>query len=489
MSDEALLDIVDSFQHARVLVFGDVMLDRFIYGSIERMSPEAPVPVMTIERMADMPGGAANVARNVAALGAHAVLLGVVGGDEAAVKLREQLAETPSIGVRLIEDGSRPTTLKTRHMVDRQQMLRTDVESRVPISGETVVAALAQFRAALATTDIVILSDYGKGALSDAVTAEAIGAARQAGKHVLVDPKSRSFLKYAGATVLTPNRQELQSASGRECCSDEQVVAASSEILGQGICSTIVVTRGKDGMTFVSADGSVGHIRTIASEVFEVTGAGDTAVAAMAVGLAGGAEMSTVVRLANMAAGIVVGKQGTATVTAGEIISRLAGEEYHPPATRFSLDSVRRLAGHWRALGLRIAFTNGCFDLLHPGHISLLNQAKQTADRLIVGLNSDASVRRLKGAGRPVQTSAARATVLTSLRAVDAVVIFEEDTPLALIDALEPDVLVKGADYTVESVVGADRVLRRGGKVVLAELVPAQSTTSTINRIAVAGKA
>jgi D-beta-D-heptose 7-phosphate kinase / D-beta-D-heptose 1-phosphate adenosyltransferase len=485
MSD--LLGVLESFSRARVLVLGDVMLDRFVYGSVERMSPEAPVPVMTPEHTSDVPGGAANVARNVADLGGHSILIGVMGVDEAGERLRARLAEAPALQAQLVVDRTRPTTLKTRYIGDRQQILRTDVESKAPLPESVAAAALAQFRAALAEADIVVLSDYAKGVLCDAVVGEAIAAARAAGKPVLVDPKSRSFLKYKGTTVLTPNRHELQNACGHECSTDEQVVAGAREILAQGICDTLVVTRGKDGMSIVGVDGTATHIKAQASEVYEVSGAGDTAVAALAVALAGGAEIEAAVNLANTAAGIVVGKFGVATVTAAEIVAQL--DDAHSSRVRFALNTVQRQVQRWRQLGLRVAFTNGCFDLLHPGHLSLLSQARQTADRLVVGLNSDLSVRRLKGAGRPVQTATARAMVLTSLKSVDAVVIFEEDTPRTLIAALEPDVLVKGADYTLDGVVGADIVLARGGKVVLAELVPSQSTTNTIQRIASSGNA
>jgi D-beta-D-heptose 7-phosphate kinase / D-beta-D-heptose 1-phosphate adenosyltransferase len=487
MSSPDLLGILESFSRARVLVLGDVMLDRFVYGSVERMSPEAPVPVMTLERTTEVPGGAANVARNVVGLGGSAILIGVTGVDEAAEQLRGRLAESPALRTQLVVDASRPTTLKTRYIGERQQILRTDVESRSPLSEPVAAAVFAQFQTSLAETDIVVLSDYAKGVLGDSVVSAAIAAARAGGKQVLVDPKSRSFLRYKGTTVLTPNRHELQNACGHECSTDEQIIAGAREILAQGICSTLVVTRGKDGMTIVSTDGAATHIKTQASEVYEVTGAGDTAVAALAVGLAGGAEIGEAVRLANMAAGIVVGKFGVATVTAAEIAAHLDDAEVS--RMRFALSTVQRQVHRWRQLGLRVAFTNGCFDLLHPGHLSLLTQARQAADRLVVGLNSDLSTRRLKGAGRPVQNAMARAMVLTSLKAVDAVVIFEEDTPRSLIAALEPDVLVKGADYTIENVVGADMVLARGGKVVLADLVPSQSTTNTIQRMASVGKA
>ena len=490
MDAQSLLGILSSFQHARILVLGDVMLDRFIYGTVERISPEAPIPVMSIERTADMLGGAANVARNVATLGGKATLIGVIGQDSCADNLRDQLALIPTIQACLIVDASRPTTLKTRHVADRQQILRADIESRAPLTGAIAAAVLEQYTAALADVDAVVISDYGKGVLSEALAAAAINAARNRGRPVLVDPKGKSFLKYRGATVLTPNRSELQVAAGHECSSDAQVVAAAKTILAQEICAALVVTRGKEGMSIVEQDGSAAHIRTVAKEVYDVSGAGDTAAATLALGLSKGADIKQAARLANIAAGIVVGKYGTATVTAGEIVAILdRSAEGSAARKHFTLETVLHRVARWRELGLSIAFTNGCFDLLHPGHVSLLAQAKQSADQLVVGLNSDLSVRRLKGADRPVQGEVARATVLASLKSVDAVVIFEEDTPLALIGALEPDVLVKGADYTIESVVGADLIQQRGGKVILAEMVPAQSTTNTIRRLAGAAKA
>jgi D-beta-D-heptose 7-phosphate kinase / D-beta-D-heptose 1-phosphate adenosyltransferase len=489
MSHEYLLKVLASFQHARVLVLGDVMLDRYVYGTVERTSPEAPVPIMALQRTSNVPGGAANVARNVATLGGKVVLLGIVGQDEPATDLESELTRVARVGLNFLVDSSRPTTLKTRYVADRQQILRTDVESSAQLSEELTTELLSRYEAALRETDIVVLSDYNKGVLSERVTSGAIQAAASLGKPVLVDPKSRSFLKYRGATVLTPNKHELQVACGHDCSSDEQVVAGARKILEQGVCETLVVTRGKDGMSVIRSNGAVSHIRTDAQEVYDVSGAGDTAVAAMALGLASGADIDAATRVANVAAGVVVGKYGTATTTLDEILARLhVGEEPKLSEEYFALEAAQLLVARWRVLGLRVAFTNGCFDVLHPGHVSLLNQAKRTADRLVVGLNSDASVRRLKGASRPVQSAAARALVLSSLKAVDAVVIFEEDTPLKLITALEPDVLVKGADYSVETVVGADFVIKRGGKVVLAELLPSHSTTETIRRVVAAAQ-
>jgi D-beta-D-heptose 7-phosphate kinase/D-beta-D-heptose 1-phosphate adenosyltransferase len=479
------ISLLNAFHAARVIVLGDVMLDRFIYGSVERISPEAPIPVVNVERFLDMPGGAANVARNIAALGARATLLGVVGDDPWAIDLRQQLTASPTIEAQLITDASRPTSVKTRYVADGQQVMRADRESRAPLSADIERQLLEAFTASLRDAHVIVLSDYAKGVLSDSVTRAAIDAARAAGKIVIVDPKSKNFMRYRGATMLTPNRLELQQACGQECLTDAEVIAGARRILDQKICDCMIVTRGKDGMSVIGADDLTVHLPTAARQVFDVSGAGDTVVAAISLGLAAGGEVVQAASVANIAAGIVVGKRGTATVTTGEVIAALTPLDGHTdPQKIFSLDSVQQLARAWREQGLKIAFTNGCFDLLHPGHISLLEQARRSADRLIVGLNADLSIRRLKGPNRPVQGEVARATVLAAVKSVDAVVIFDEDTPIHLIETLEPNVLVKGADYTVATVVGADIVLKRGGKVILADLLTGHSTTETVKRVA-----
>jgi D-beta-D-heptose 7-phosphate kinase/D-beta-D-heptose 1-phosphate adenosyltransferase len=484
MKFESLIRLLNGFHAARVLVLGDVMLDRFVYGSVERISPEAPIPVVNVERVLDMPGGAANVARNIAAMGAHAIILGVVGDDAWAGDLRVQLASSATIDAHLIVDSSRPTSVKTRYVADGQQVMRADRESRNPLPANIAERLLDEFSAALAGADAVVLSDYAKGVLSDPVTRAAIDIARRAGKIVIVDPKSKNFARYQGATVLTPNQVELQQACGQECLGDEQVVKGAYRILEQGICDTMVVTRGKDGMSIVQAGGKAVHLPTAKRQVFDVSGAGDTVVAVISLGLAVGAAVVDAAALANIAAGIVVGKRGTATVTAGEMIAiQRPFDGSTDPQKIFALDTVLQLARSWREQGLKIAFANGCFDLLHPGHISLLEQARRSADRLIVGLNADSSIRRLKGPNRPIQTEVARATVLSAVKSVDAVVIFAEDTPIDLIEVLAPDVLVKGADYTLDQVVGADFVIRRGGKVLLADLLTGHSTTDTVTRV------
>jgi D-beta-D-heptose 7-phosphate kinase/D-beta-D-heptose 1-phosphate adenosyltransferase len=483
MRQNELIEILDRVHTVRVLVLGDVMLDRFVYGSVARVSPEAPIPVLEVARAVDSAGGAANVARNVAAIGASATLVGVIGDDPWAVDLKKQIASSPAIDAQLIVDFDRPTTLKTRFIADGQQMLRADREFRTPLSEDVETRLLAQFEVSLQFADVVVLSDYAKGVLSERVTTAAIKAARAAHKPVIVDPKAKDLRKYTGASVLTPNRMELQAACGFECATDELVETAARPFLDNNVCTAMVVTRGKDGMSVVGRGEATVHLRTMARQVFDVSGAGDTAVAAMSLGLAAGANIVSASTLANLAAGIVVGKLGTAVVTVSELIEQLTPLNARAGDSKiFTLESVLKLSQTWREQGSSIAFTNGCFDLLHPGHVSLLDQAKRSADRLIVGLNADDSIRRLKGPDRPIQNEIARATVLSSLKFVDAVVIFSEDTPIELIHALEPDVLVKGADYSLDRVVGADFVTSRGGRVFLAELVEGHSTTGMVRR-------
>jgi D-beta-D-heptose 7-phosphate kinase/D-beta-D-heptose 1-phosphate adenosyltransferase len=320
------------------------------------------------------------------------------------------------------------------------------------------------------------------------VTRAVIDAARRAQKVVIVDPKAKDFGKYRGATLIKPNRLELQAVCGHPCSTQEEVVAGARHVLAQHICDTLVVTRGRDGISVIGADGTAVHLPTTARQVFDVSGAGDTAMAVLALGLAAGGSVVDAAELANTAAGIAVGKRGTATVSTGEMVAEVqSGAAGDDPQKVFSLESVLPLVSRWRDQKLKIAFTNGCFDLLHPGHIALLEFARRSADRLIVGLNADSSVRLLKGANRPVQSEVARATVLTAIKSVDAVVIFAEDEPLDLIDRISPDVLVKGADYQPDEIIGAELVVSRGGRVVLAPLVPGHSTANTVQRAASRG--
>lgn len=486
MTDRAhLVPLVQSLATARVAVAGDVMLDIYVGGAVERISPEAPIPVLRIERETVMPGGAGNVARNVAALGASARLIGVVGTDDAARKLGDLIAAEARLANDLVAEPSRQTAVKTRYVGGNQQMLRADRETVGPLSADVRRRLIAGVKNALADCAVLVLSDYGKGVLQAGAAAELIAAAKQAKRTVVVDPKGRDWAPYAGADVVTPNKRELAEASGMEVAGDAAVAAAARALMARHRLGAVLATLGPDGMILVRADGSSEHFRAEAREVFDVSGAGDTVVAALAALLATGAALADAALIANVAAGIVVGKAGTAVVHGDELFHALHHQDLMDAEAKvLTLAQVVERTRAWRGAKLKIGFTNGCFDLLHPGHVSLLAQARAACDKLVVGLNSDASVQRLKGAGRPVQTEAARAAVLASLAAVDAVSIFAEDTPLKLIEAIKPDLLVKGADYTKDKVVGGTLVEKWGGRVLLAEIAPGHSTSATIAKLA-----
>lgn len=476
---------VENLGRVRVLCLGDVMLDRYVYGDVERISPEAPIPVFQIKRETAMPGGAGNVARNIAALGASTRLIGVGGDDAAGAELRELLAAEPRVAPGILIDEGRATTIKTRYVAVRQQMLRADFESDAPVSDRVRTAMISLVRQELSDCGVLVLSDYGKGVLSPEALRTVIPVARGYARPVVVDPKGKDFSRYKGASLVTPNLRELAIATGMPVDSDDAVVAAARRIVDNCGIDNVLVTRGEAGMTLVLGRGEAVHIKAAAREVFDVSGAGDTVVAVVAAASAAGIPWPEAARLANAAAGVVVGKLGTAVARADELIAALhtqdlmTGEEKVMPVAS-ALDRV----ASWRATGLKIGFTNGCFDLLHPGHVALLGQARGACDRLVVGLNADSSVTKLKGEGRPIQSEAARAQVLASLKAVDLIVIFSDDTPLKLIEAIRPDVLVKGADYRRDQVVGAEIVESYGGRVMLAEILPGHSTTETLARLA-----
>lgn len=467
-----------------IAVIGDVMVDRYILGSVSRISPEAPVPVLLRGADRVVAGGAANVAANCAALGAPVLLVGLVGADAEADLLRATLAAFPDVDVAgLVAETGRPTVTKTRVMSGRQQIVRIDAElSRAP-SQETEAALIESGLAAVARARVVVLSDYAKGVLSDAVIAAVIGAAQARGVPVIVDPKRRTFEAYRGASLVTPNRRELAEATGLPDESDQDAAIAAAAA-GAQFGGDVLVTRAEKGMTLWRRDGRVLHVPAQAREVFDVSGAGDTVLAALAVSLSAGRALEVSVATANAAAAIAVGKLGTAVVTRAELAAALeeAVPEGAPPGALVDLQAAKSIVEGWRAAGARIVFTNGVFDLLHPGHVALLEAAAREGDRLVVGLNTDASVKRLKGPTRPVQDEAARARVMGALRCVDLVVLFAEDTPLAVIEQLLPDILVKGADYREDQVVGADVVKAHGGKVVLARLIEGQSTTALVAR-------
>lgn len=479
--------LLDRLKTARVLCVGDLMLDRFSEGRVERISPEAPIPVISITREANHLGGAGNVARNLSALGVECRLVAATGDDANAAELAGLFSELPGVVPELERLRDRPTTVKVRYVAGGQQLLRADKEATGPLPRDHEDNVIAAATEAMADCGAVILSDYGKGVLTNRVIAAVIEAAHMANRPVIVDPKGKNFSKYRGASLLTPNRNELALASGMPVGDDKEIVAACRHIMNECGVQGLLATRSEQGMTLIhhGAKGDTQkHLSAQALEVFDVAGAGDTVIATFAAALAADVPMEEAARLANIAAGIVVAKVGTAVAYPDEIISAFHGQTWRADEHKvLTLETAEDRVEAWRRQGLKVGFTNGCFDLLHPGHISLVDQARAACDRLIVGLNSDASVKRLKGESRPVQNEVSRATVLASLANVDMVVIFAEDTPMKLITTLKPDVLVKGADYTVETVVGAQEVQSWGGKVVLANLVQGQSTTGTIARM------
>jgi len=475
-------DDIARLSSGRVLVVGDVMIDHYVTGKVSRVSEEAPVPIIQVTDERWTPGGAANVAANLSALGGSAVIAGVVGEDPAAAALAALIGDMPGrVDVRLTAEAGRPTTIKTRYMGGQHQIVRVDREQARPISEGSENAIIASVTEMIAGCGAMIISDYAKGVLSDRVLGAVIAAARKAGAVVLVDPKRADWSAYRGAHYITPNRRELQLATGGPC-GDDADCAFAADMAVKATGAAILLTRSEKGMSLFRQGAAPIHLPARAREVFDVSGAGDTVTAVVALGLAGGVPIETAMAAANLAASIVVGKRGTATTTQGELLAEIADSRRAAPETHGALPlaDAKALRQQWASEGLTVGFTNGCFDILHGGHIALLRQAAAACDRLIVALNTDASVAKLKGPTRPVQPEDVRAAVMASVKGVDAVVLFGEQTPLELITALEPDVLVKGADYSEDQIVGADLVRARGGRIVRAVLVEGQSTTRII---------
>jgi D-beta-D-heptose 7-phosphate kinase/D-beta-D-heptose 1-phosphate adenosyltransferase len=471
-----------------VLCIGDVMLDDFVYGEVTRISPEAPTPVLAVKYNTIEIGGAGNVARNIAALGATCVFVGLVGDDEAGISLRNALARLGAVAPELVIDKTRPTTRKVRFVSEHHSahLMRADWELSAPASAESEAAIIAHARAAMPKVGAVMLSDYAKGVLSERVIRAVIEEARRHDVPVIVDPKGHDYRVYRGASLITPNAKELSAAVHRPLRDEAEIAAAAAELARLVDSEAVLVTRSEQGMSLHVEGQAPIHIEAYPVKVRDVSGAGDTVAAVMAVLAAMRTPYEFAMRAANAAAAVVVGKRGTSTVSLGELRHRLLPAASLAPEDKIVFDwSVldERLAD-WRRHGLRIGFTNGCFDLLHRGHVKLLAEARAACDRLVVGLNSDASTARLKGPSRPINPAEGRAEVLAALEAVDLVVVFEEDTPLELIRRVRPAVLVKGADYRIDQVVGREVVEEAGGDVLLVNLVPGQSTTSLVRRSA-----
>ena len=467
---------IPNFEAARVLVAGDAMLDRYWHGSTSRISPEAPVPVVRVDQAEERPGGAGNVALNIAALGAQVSLVAVTGADDTAHTLAGQLG---AAGVRCLFHSvpGMATVTKLRVLSRHQQLIRLDFEGGIP--GFDGIGLLAPFREALADADVVVLSDYGKGALG--AVQELIKAARAAGLPVLVDPKSRDFSLYRGATLVTPNFAEFELVVGH--CRDEQEIAAKgTALMAEHALDALLITRGEQGMTLLRRDSAALHLPAKAREVYDVTGAGDTVISVLAAAVAAGEDMARATALANLAAGIVVGKLGTATVSVPEI-RRALHEEGGVERGVVSQEQLLAAVEQARGRGEALVMTNGCFDILHAGHVAYLQEARRLGERLIVAVNDDDSVRRLKGASRPINALDHRMAVLAALQCVDWVVPFGEDTPRELICRVRPDYLVKGGDYRPEQVAGHDCVTDGGGQVKILGYHAGHSTSRIIERI------
>ncbi len=476
---EVMQLIEQDWRKIHALVVGDVILDSYIWGNVDRISPEAPVPIVRAGHRSEQPGGAANVAMNLAGLGAQVTLLGFAGDDSQRLQL-EQLLQSAGVAAMLIKTTGTPTTSKLRILGGNQQMLRLDTESHAPRPAEAYDELLSRFARALQIAGVVILSDYAKGVLTEEVCPCLIQNARAAGVPILVDPKSRSFAHYRGATTICPNLHELSLATSESTMDIERIFAAGQRMVTALDLEYLTVTLSEKGIALLYPDRRA-LLPAVARNVYDVSGAGDTVIATLALGIAGRLPLETAVQLANIAAGIVVSKVGTVPVQRHDLIGALAEEiGLHAEEKVLTLDHLLARVSSWRSRGKRIVFTNGCFDILHIGHISLLAEARRQGDKLIVGINSDESTRRLKGPSRPMVSQRERAQILAALTAVDSVVVFEEDTPLPIIEAIRPDVLVKGGGYTESNIVGAAEVRSWGGTVKIVPLVEGLSTAKII---------
>lgn len=477
---EKLAALVERLSRGRVLVVGDIILDRYAWGRVERISPEAPVPVFIVEREEGTPGGAANVAAKAAELGAEVVLAGVLGDDAAGAELVDL---TESLGVdasAVVRDPERPTTVKTRYMARNQQLLRADREETRPLSGPVGEAVRKAVVGILPSCEAVIIEDYAKGVLTRGVLEAALG--RSGEVPTVVDPAGRDWARYRGAGLIIPNLKELEGAWGRPIRSESDVARAGRDLLEKSASRAIAATRGPEGMTLITRDG-VENVPTVPLEVFDVTGAGDAVAACFALALAGGLALDQAAGIANLAGGVVALQLGAGRISREMLRSAALGREGRAASKIRTVDEAAALGWRARADGGRVVFTNGCFDLLHVGHIKLLEQAASRGGLLVVAINSDASVRRLKGPGRPVIKEAERARLIAALECVGVVVVFDDDTPERVIHNIKPDVLVKGAEYQESEIVGAEFVRSRGGEVVRVPLLEGVNTSALLERL------
>jgi len=464
------------FQQARVLVVGDVMLDRYWHGKASRISPEAPVPVVKVVNREDRPGGAGNVALNVAALGSAATLVGIIGKDDEGRELKSRL-NAAGVYCDFLESDDKPTITKLRVISQHQQLIRLDFEQN--FDEPEMETLLPKVSALIKGVQVMILSDYGKGALVN--VPELINMAQANNIPVIADPKGTDFDKYRNATLLTPNLSEFEAVVG-ECNNEDELVNSGQKLLAELNLQALLITRGEHGMTLLRPDQAELHLPARAQEVFDVTGAGDTVISVLAAALAAGDSLAESTALANLAAGLVVGKLGTAAISGPELRRALLEEQGYGRGVMTS-DQLLFAVQDAKAHGERIVFTNGCFDIIHAGHVGYLAEARRLGDRLVVAINDDESVRKLKGPGRPVNPVERRMAVLAGLEAVDWVVPFSDDTPEPLLKTLQPEVLVKGGDYTLDEVVGADYVRNYGGEVKVLDFLDNCSTSAIVEKL------
>jgi len=483
MEPKDVESLFNGVSDVRLLVVGDLMLDEYLWGKAERISPEAPVQVVEVTREDVRLGGAGNVINNLVAFGCRVVACSVIGGDDNGTILQRAFTGKGVDVNGVFQDPMRATSKKTRVVAANQQIVRIDRESKEDISSEYEERILEFIKGRASQFRAILISDYAKGVLTPKTLEGIIAVARKMRVPVVVDPKGRDYGKYNGASILTPNRKEAEIAAGIAIVDEESLKAAARKLLDDVDLDALLITRSEQGMSLFLRGGEMVHIPTVAREVYDVTGAGDTVLAVMGLALACGKDYADAAQLANVAAGIAVGKVGTSTVSPGEIIAAV-GHDHRDSATKIkNLDVLAAIVATEKAKGKRVVFTNGCFDLLHAGHVKYLQKARSFGDLLVLGLNSDASVRRLKGDKRPLINETERGHILSALDCVDYIVIFHEDTPLKIIETIQPAVLVKGGDYTPDRVVGKDIVESGGGRVELVEFVDGKSTTNIIEKI------
>jgi D-beta-D-heptose 7-phosphate kinase/D-beta-D-heptose 1-phosphate adenosyltransferase len=484
-------DLAESFEGARILLVGDIMLDTFVYGGVSRISPEGPIPVLSVTREDKMLGGAGNVFANLRAMGCDVDVVTIVGQDAAGREIMDNVEDKGSTTKGFVIDETRPTILKTRYISQGQQLLRVDRENVADIKQTLEQKIINYVSSIISDANILVLSDYGKGTLTPTVIKDLIKLAKKYKVPVVVDPKKKDISLYKGATVITPNKKELSEATGgKPVSTDEEVELAGTSLIKMAGVESVIATRSENGMSVISKRGKPLHLKTKALEVYDVSGAGDTVVAAIAAILSVGGSLEQAAEFANVAGGLAVAKVGTAVIRKDEILETLhygdVSQDRIAPICDW--DSAKEQVKKWQAQGLKVGFTNGCFDIVHYGHVNYLNQARDKCDRLILGLNHDKSVRILKGPERPINDEMARATVMGALSSIDMVVFFgaekegEDNTPCAVVGHVQPDILMKGGDYTVDQLPEGKVVLSYGGQVEIMPLYEGYSTTNIIKK-------